>query len=114
MATIRPSGLFDTSEITTHYADALVVIGEEHALQRLGQELATLTSDGVHLEITLYHNPDGPRLIILSLVYRHLVGMATQLVKERIEQGFPAQIVSEQLVRLECYAPYQLDVGKYR
>lgn len=113
MSTFRHSQLFDTSDITTHYANALVVTGEKQTLQQLGQELATLTSESVHLEVSLYHYPAGPRLIILSLVYEHLVTMATALIRERIEQGFLIQIASEQLVPLERYL-HQSDVGKYK
>lgn len=90
-----------------------MVIGEEQALQRLGQELATVTSEGVHLEVSLYHYPAGPRLIVLSLIYDHLVAMATTLITERIEEGFPVQIASEQLVQLERYL-HQSEVGKYK
>jgi hypothetical protein len=111
--TFRPSRHFDTSDITTHYAHALVVTGEEQALQRLGQELATITSEGMHLEVSLYRYPAGPQLIVLSLVYEHLIAMATTLTTERIGEGFPVQIASERLIQLERYL-HQSEVRKYK
>lgn len=85
-----------TQDVSTRHASALVVVGEEHALRRLAQELSAVSSSGEYLEVTLFQYPAGPRLVALSLEYEHLVTMGNELVRQRIQDGYPVELASDE------------------
>ncbi len=86
--------MFDIDGVTTRHASALVVVGEEHALRRLAQELSTISSFGKYLEVTLYQYPVGLRLVALSLEYEHLVTTGSEFVRQRIQEGYPVELAN--------------------
>ena len=97
--------IFDIEGVTTRHASALVVVGEEHALHRLAQELSTISSFGKYLEVTLYQYPVGLRLVALSLEYEHLVTTGSEFVRQRIQEGYQVELANaESQVPLERFS----------